>query len=353
MKKLSLNSNIKSAKDLESKRKNENRIASIISIMLTLGLCLSVSIIIINIKADDYNNKHRYDNVDDGSILMPNGVMYPEDSELLKSIISNTLTSETATRKEKKELEKYLTEQDYDFSFINVDTENDNELTKEEQDKYVEFLKAQGIIGDEYDIESEENGLSTINGRKAISYKTLHEAEASFGENLGLYTYIDCLENYEMINAYTVGEDFLQCVYAINQDGTMITENQDIEQSKIKTITVKLSKSLKSDELIEVYSDNNYVEVDTITQEGVNVKLLSRTDKDSEESLINLAYFDREDNRSYAIHCADGIEEWQIKEIINELFNNLYIENLDEGTKQKYLEEYNNKNTWYSKNSEN
>ena len=263
------------SKKLEKKiTTREKNIAAIIS----LGIMAVIIAIYIGVTfTNAYNNaklNNLIENVPDGCVLMPSGVLLTREEDIEMYTV-NSLKSEDLSKKEKETIIKYLSLQDIDTSryqaYLDGDLdalEKPKETLVENEDtnsnKYTDLLVNNGIINDAKDNNKSESSLNMINGKPAISYRNLHEAEQGFGMSLGLYHYCDSLENYEMVNAYTVGTDFLQCVYAINIDGTPIQEGQDIEESEIKTITIKLSTNMEIQDMISVYNEYETQDIESL-----------------------------------------------------------------------------------------
>lgn len=330
----------------KQKEIKEKELASIIAFILFFGgIVLGVGIYSINYY-NDYVEELRMANVEEGMFYLP-GEVYVHESEI-ETYLSGLIDGNSYPLEYKLEIMEYLHKQDYekvdDYMNIinelynttyviddntdivlnmtnkdNLGTINGNLATKEQISDTVEFLKSEGLLDSEFELsESTETdgGITGINTKEAISYRNLHEAEVGYGTKLGLYMYVDALKNYEMINAYTIGEEFMQCVYAINQDGTKITKESLADEKNIRTITVKLSTTKKSDELKKVYKE--YPTLKSLPTNYGTIQFCG-----NELDLVNLIYVDRNDGRTYVIHTADGIDMTTSTNLVGELFANI------------------------------
>lgn len=310
--------------------------AAVIAFVLLMVILIGSTAYYIDSILRDYAEEQLFENVDDGNVVLPSGEQLVNDGSL-RGYIENYMDSPYLTRKEKEKILEYLKKQDIDTAYYEayLDNKEDEYVTSTEaiasndtesiddteSDEYKDFLVDNGYADKDDEVTTSDSGLKMINGKSAVSYSNLHDAEVAFGMRLGLYTYVDSLENYEMISAYTVETEFLQCVYAINQDGSKLTEGEDIENADISTITVKLSSTLSAEDLISVYT--KYKEQFTQTLDNTKIYYTG----DSEDD-IKLIYCERPDGRNYSIRCADGLKKTTSESLVNELFANLIqIEN--------------------------
>lgn len=324
-----------------------------------LALRISVGIIILSViigatalvKNTLYDNEIQtlIDNTPDEMVVLPSGVQYLRDDSLNKTIL-NIVKSNDYSKKEKREIIEVLALQGIDTTdFVEayntldwlgmskpetVETANKDKNSNINEDyeikdktPVINFLESSGLVSEveRLDVEDRgETGLNMLGGKSAKSYKNLYEAEKGFGTRLGLFFNVTALPNYEMVAAYTIGDEFLQCVYAINRDGTALRDGQDIEESEINTLTVKLSMTKTSSELKKVYKDYELL----FTEEMSDVEPTMVDFYGSDENTINMICLDMENGRSYCIHCANGIEKTQAMSLVLELIDNIQIVDL-------------------------
>lgn len=327
--------------------KRQEKMASRISIaIIALAAILGTGFFVHNtIKEDKYNTLIQ--SAPENTVVLPSGNTLPIDDNLEKTVIS-MIKSEDYSRKEKKQIIELMALQGVDTTNIvatynsvvkgkdikipedstkvddNNDGINDNyEIL--EKTPVINFLETNGLVTDEIEVvDRGESGLNMLGGKSARSYKNLYEAEKAFGTRLGLFFYVGSLTNYEMVAAYTVGDEFLQCVYAINQDGTAITEDQDIESSDINTLTVKLSMTKESDELMKVYKEYDLYSIEKLaTVDDFNVNFYG------DEEKINMITLDMTNGRSYVIHTANGIPIEIARALVYELDDGItYVDDI-------------------------
>lgn len=204
-------------------------------------------------------------------------------------------------------------EDEYTHSIPSAVTENPlDTLTQEPTvDKESEEFK-QGVIDmlaeQGVDKEKLEKSYTNANGATILGdalpakeYKSLHEAEETFGYYLGLHNTLESLTGYDLIAMHIVNNTFMQGTYENGTD---------------KSLLVKTSKKEKSEELAKVYTE--YEIFKSIDVEGVKVNLSS---KDTES--INLAYFDLSNGKSYALSTVSGLSEEDTLKLLRELITNL------------------------------
>ena len=333
----------------------QDKIAGIVSIsILALALVIG-SIYFVNKTLDEKRISDLIATAPENCVVFPSGVSYPKN-ETLESIVIKMISSDDYTKKEKKEIIEIMAIQGIDTTnFVEaynsvvkgldisvpetiskyeqydaVDGINDNFEIKNET-PVIDFLKSEGLLTDDIEvIDRGETGMTMLGGKSATSYRNLYEAEKGFGTRLGLFLYSTSLENYEMVNAYTVGDEFLQCVYAVNRDGSKLTAVQDIEASEINTLTVKLSMNKESDELKEVYKEYNLIYTDTMTDiEPTKVDFYGEDAENRENAIIHMMCMDMDNGRSYVIHTANGIDNVTARSLIHELITNLqYVDDI-------------------------
>lgn len=322
-------------------RKEKVRAGIIAFVMMLCFISISIGWFA-NRTIKEYREEHMFDNLDDGIVMLPDGTKYDSTDGTFKTFIENYLDSPILKSKDKKKIIEYLNKQGIDTKYYiaylngeeydepeyesietlaNTDNTNTDNSTKTEEyvlaEEYKDFLVSEGFVSEDADVQKSESGLSMLNGRTAMSYPNLHQAETAFGERLGLYFTCDSLKNYEMVGAYTVETEFLQCVYAVNQDGSAIREGEDIESEAVTTLTVKLSKSVNAKQLIKVYDD--YTEVRTEELDDTVIHYCGDGDN------ITLVFCDRPDGRAYSIHSVQGIDIKVAQSLVNELFSNLIL----------------------------
>lgn len=332
---------------LEKKSKSikERELASLIAFVLVFGgLLLGVGIYSIN-----YYNKTLEEqmiaSVEDGYYYLP-GHQFIADEDIDNAVDYMVESNEYPLDYKLKVME-YLHKQDYDkvdtyinkinemykvqyvvddktnvainMTNANLGTINGSLATTQQIVDTVDFLKAEGVLKEDFELDNTTNtegGITGINTKKAISYKNLHEAEVAYGKKLGLYMYVDALKNYEMINAFIIDDTFMQCVYAVNLDGSKITEKDLENVENIRTLTVKMSTLTDSADLKSVYK--NYPILKSEKSEFGTIQYCG-TDLD----IVNLVHVDMPDKRSYVIHSADGIDINVAQNLMRELYGNL------------------------------
>ena len=328
----------------EQARKEEKMASRISLAIIALAAVVASGFFVSNtVKEDRYNKLVA--NVTEGSVVLPSGMYIPKDTNLENTVVA-MIESPEYSKKEKKEIIEIMALQGIDTTVM-VETYNNvtkgklkvETVEKEEpkvdyndgiNDEYeyltstpvINFLESIGVPTDELVAENKEDksesGLNMLGGKSAKSYRNLYEAEKAFGTRLGLFFYVGCLKNYEMVAAYTVGDEFLQCVYAVNQDGTGLRDGQDIESSDINTLTVKLSMTKKVDELKQVYNDYElYSSEELETVNKFTVDFYGTAEK------INMIAFDMDNGRSYIIHTANGINIETARALVYELDDGL------------------------------
>lgn len=344
-----------SSKRVVSKREKERKekeLASLIAFVIFFGgLILGVGVYSVNYY-NSYLEEQMIASVEDGYIYLPNHQFITADDA--ESTLDNILLENTYPLEYKLEVLEYLHKQDYtkvddyikkvnelhgttfviddktnvvlDMTNNNLSSINGNLATTQQVVDTVDFLKSEGVLNEDFELEDSTNtdsGMTGINTKKAVSYRNLNEAEVAYGTKLGLYMYVDALENYEMINAYIIDDSFLQCVYAINQDGTKIKEEDIQNPDKIRTLTVKMSTLETSENLRSVYKT-----YPTLKSEQSDFGTIQYCG--NELDLVNLIYVDRSDKRSYVIHSADGIDMLTAQKLVRELYGNLELINAGE-----------------------
>ena len=343
----------KTSRDLKIEKKEksirERELASLIAFVLFFGgIILGIGIYSIKYY-NTYLEEQMIANVEDGYYYLPGHEFVTDDN--IDDYMSVVMHSNEYPLSFKLEVLEYLHKQDYENvnEYINVinklygtkyvmddktdivvnmnnatlGTINGNLATTQQVIDTVDFLKSEGLLNKDFEISDSsetEGGMTGINAKEAISYSNLAEAEKAYGAKLGLYMYVDALKNYEMINAYIIDNDFMQCVYAINLDGTAVTEESIKNVEDIRTLTVKFSKISKAAELKSVYK--NYAILESVKTDYGTIQYCG-----SDSNIVNLIYVDRSDMRSYVIHSADGIKLDIAKQTMNELFANLEVIN--------------------------
>lgn len=199
-------------------------------------------------------------------------------------------------------------------------TEVDDDLEKLEEEQEEEALKEfLGELGIDDEIVEEktktDSGANVIGGAKpAKSYPSLGLAQDAFKDYLGLHNQIESLtdEVYQLTGIMIVNtDDFMQAIYSYNSD----------DEENNKTITVKLSKKLPVEELIEVYfGDENIIHNEEGEMFNVSYKLYKI---DSESELYNLAWFTSVDNKSYSIYTKAGLNKSDFENLLDELIWNV------------------------------
>ena len=330
----------------------EARLANIIAVALIVVIVIGIAMVtpisnaITNMKEKKLQQKFDYA-YENSALYLPDGY-YLKLDDSTENYLANLLSDNSKTDKYKEELLDYLEKQNYSIANLTAYVENtgksddnvvdtndlnsadDTETTESANENKVQVVDDNGNVVEVDEAtqnlvnsidEAIKNGTdneisSTTNTKKAKSYKTLADAESAFGSNLGLYTYVDALENYEMISAYIIEDEFMQCVYAKNQDGTKITDDEDIETADITSIAVKYSKTVKSEELIKVYK-----EYDVTYDKSYNGNVVHFGG--SEVGKVNIAYMDLNNGRNYTIHSADPLDSSVMENVVGELIGNL------------------------------
>lgn len=349
------------AQELSRKEKTkQDKMASLISVGL-LGLSIVIGAVFF---VNNTNKNHRLEtlleNVQEGYVVLPSGASHPKNESLVAHVIKE-IESDKNTKKQKKELIELMaiqgidttemveaynsvyntglkasnTDKDEDKAEAEVSTEkvdNDgdgiNDLFEiKNETPVLNFLRTEGIVTDDTleTVDRGESGINMIGGKSAKSYRNLYEAEKAFGTRLGMFFYSTTLVNHEMVAAYTVGDEFLQCVYAVNRDGSPIIEGQDIEESDINTLTVKLSMTKETDELRKVYKDYEL----QFEQEISTVEPTDTYFYGASEDQIHMICLDMDNGRSYVIHSANGIDAVTARCLVHELIDNLqYVDDI-------------------------
>lgn len=182
--------------------------------------------------------------------------------------------------------------------FNNTDDDRDENIKN--------ILESQGIDGSIVEDKKRTESGATILG-DALPVKecrTLAEGEEIIGYYLGLHNKLESLPDYELVQLFIINNEFMYAIY----------ENQN----DLDTILIKTSKIKDSKDLTSVYED--YKLKDIINIEGVDVNVSSNT-----EGIVNLAYFDVKNGKSYSIFNKAGLEEGDIKLLLKELISNLKI----------------------------
>lgn len=160
-----------------------------------------------------------------------------------------------------------------------------------------------------------ESGANVLGGAKpAKSYKSLGLAEDAFKDYLGLHNKIESItdDNYELAHIMIVNNgDFMQAVY--NTDESLTGRG-------VKTITVKLTKTLPVNELTDVYfEDGNTIYNEEDEMFGVKYKIYKG---DKKSDLYNLAWFST-NGKSYSIETKAGLTKENLESLLDELIWNV------------------------------
>jgi hypothetical protein len=230
---------------------------------------------------------------------------------------------ESSEEESSEESEESSDESEYDEIEL-AEADESSEVDESKKQDIINFLDSSGLTTsvDSESTDTNDSGISLLGAKTAISYQNLYQAEKGFGARLGLLFTVDALENYEMVSAYTVSDEFLQCVYAVNQDGTALRDDEDIEEEEINTLTVKLSLTEKTDELKTVYNDYDLQFTKAMISENETEEVevyFYGTDK----TTINLICLDMNSGRSYCIHTANGISDAVADNLVQELLDTL------------------------------
>lgn len=183
------------------------------------------------------------------------------------------------------------------------DSKNDSSSSAE--DSIADVLAEKGIDTDKIQGKSSTSSGGTILGSAlpAVQYKTLNDAEKSFGYYLGLHNKLESLSDYELVDMYIINKQVMQAVYE-NSNST-------------KTITVKTSKTETASDLADVYSNDKVN--DQIEVNGVDINISVSND------VIKLAYFSVPNGKSYSVYTAAGLNTDDMTSILTELIENLKL----------------------------
>ena len=197
-----------------------------------------------------------------------------------------------------------------------VSSDISNKLNEEEEG-LKNFLSDIGV--DENIVEEKaktDGGANVIGGAKpARSYSSLGLAQDDFREYLGLHNRIESLKNdiYELTGIFIINKDeFMQAIYSTNNDN---------DDKKDKVITIKLTKKLSVDDLVEVYfEDGNQVYTEEGEMFGVKYRIYK---KDLKSDMYNLAWFTTSNGKSYSVDTKYGLTKNDFEALLDELIWNV------------------------------
>lgn len=179
-------------------------------------------------------------------------------------------------------------------------------MSELEKEALADFLAEQGIDEDLANSVTElDNGAKMIGDAMKVvkQFPTLHDGETYYGTYLGFHNKIKCLDGYDLVGLYLIGDEYLQGVYE--------TEDES------KALTVKLSTTVNSAELRKPFNELEYKSSITIN------KYITVNFEGTAEDKIHLMTVDFKNNKAYAIFTGSGFSQEQFNEIAQELVSNV------------------------------
>jgi len=142
----------------------------------------------------------------------------------------------------------------------------------------------------------------TLETKRVETFRSLSDAEISFGYYLGLHNSLDSIDNYQLVSIHIVANNKMLAIFDH-------TEEQ-------KSITIKTSKELSINDLINVYN------TDSMTKTNENILGVPVVIGKKGE-LVNLAYFEVKNGKRYSIYTKEGLSTEDANSLLYELIVNL------------------------------
>lgn len=172
-------------------------------------------------------------------------------------------------------------------------------------DSVMKMLEEQGLSKSKLEKQYHTSSGATIlgDGLPVKNFKTLNDAETSFGYYLGLHNKLASLSGYQLVSVYVINSLFMQASFD-STDGK-------------KSIVVKTTKKETAAMLTNVYSKGKYI--DKINVNGTEVTIYGTS-----REVANTSYFGVKNGKQYSIHTEKGISKKDMLALLGELINNLH-----------------------------